>query len=127
MVSPFVTCGDIVVMDNLSSHKGPAVREQSFGHEVRNAWFFDADATFLTIGAQASLLNATRLFENPVDALCYFADSQIAQGLTYLFNTMAGNDPGWFSPAIPVELRLRVIRGTVLLFEMAIYRDALRS
>jgi hypothetical protein len=37
--------------------------------------------------------------------------------LTYLFNTMASGDPGWFTPAIPVELRLRAARGTASLFE----------
>lgn len=27
MLVPILRCGDIVVMDNLSSHKGPAIRE----------------------------------------------------------------------------------------------------
>ena len=47
-----------------------------------------------------------------------FADRQIVQGLTYLVNTMASGDRGWFcSTEVPVKERIRSVEAAVPFFE----------
>ena len=95
--------------------------EHAFGHEVRfhgNAWFFDVDSDFWDPGPAEALARLTRLFEDPVPALEWFSDRQIAQGLTYLVNTMASGDNGWFyAPEVPLAARLRAVESVGDLFE----------
>src|SRR6185369_10812511 len=60
----------------------------------------------------------TRLFEDPNVVVERFADSQIAQGLTYLVDTMASGDDGRLADrSIPIGNRLRLVRSVGILFE----------
>ncbi len=94
--------------------------EHVFGHEVRYqqpAWFFDADADWWAPAPGDAVAYLTRLFEDPEPALRYFADSQIAQGLTYLVNTSATGDDGWLADtSVPPERRLRCVQAVHTLF-----------
>ncbi|MEZ5668990.1 MAG: hypothetical protein R3F55_16415 [Alphaproteobacteria bacterium] len=94
--------------------------EHAFGPAVRPhgaAWFFDADCAWWDPPPAQAIAHLTRLFADPVPALAWFADSQIAQGLTYLVDSMATGDDGWFSaPAVPVADRLRCIAAIGTLF-----------
>ena len=86
--------------------------EHCFGHEVRmhgNPWYFDPDTPYWDPPADEALSHLVGLFENPVSALENYADSQISQGLTYLVNTMASGDCGWFYSGSPGGLE-RVIQ-----------------
>jgi hypothetical protein len=95
--------------------------EHAFGHEVRlgrNPWYFDTNAPRWDPTATQALTYLTWLCEDPAGALDTFADSQIAQGLTYLFNTMATGDSGWFcSSTVLPQLRVRAVRSIYWLFE----------
>jgi hypothetical protein len=95
--------------------------EHCFGHEVRmhgNPWYFDPDTPHWDPPADEALSHLVGLFENPVSALENYADSQISQGLTYLVNTMASGDCGWFySRAVSVSDRLRAISAIYSLFD----------
>jgi hypothetical protein len=47
-----------------------------------------------------------------------FADRQLAQGLTYLLDTMASGDSGWLcSTEVPVDERLRCVEAIAPFFE----------
>ncbi len=95
--------------------------DHAFGHEVRigrNPWFFDEDRAFWQPTSAEYVAHLTRLFENPEPLVDVFADSQIAQGLTYLVDTMAvGDDRHLADPAVPVADRLRLIASIATLFE----------
>ena len=94
--------------------------EHTFGHEVRiqqAAWFFDQDRDWWDPEPAVALAYLTQLFEDPEPSLRWYSDSQIAQGLTYLVNTSASGDNGWFcSTAVPIEARVRCVEAVASLF-----------
>ena len=87
--------------------------EHAFGHEVRigrNAWYFDDDIDWWGPEPIVAIDYLTRLFAQPEAALEWFADSQIAQGLTYLLGTSASGDNGWFyATSVPIAKRVACI------------------
>jgi hypothetical protein len=89
--------------------------EHAFGHEVRfqqATWFFDHDRDWWKPGPAVALAYLTCLFESPEPLIFEYSDSQIARGLTYLVNTSASGDNGWFNAtAVPVEDRVRCRSG----------------
>ncbi|MFK4794240.1 hypothetical protein [Sphingobium sp. ZW T5_29] len=95
--------------------------EHVFSHEVRlhgNAWHFDTDAPWWDPAPAVAVDYLTRLFSDPVPALAWFSDAQIAQGLTYLMNTSASGDSGWlYSQDVPVGARRRCIEAIAVRFE----------
>jgi len=95
--------------------------EHAFGREVRilqAPWYFDPDHDWWDPAPAQAIAYLTRLFENPTPALEAFADRQIAQGLTYLVNTMASGDNGWFySVDVPVGERIRAVEAIVPFFD----------
>ena len=94
--------------------------EHAFGHEVRlqqAAWFFDRDCDWWDPEPAVALAYLTRLFEDPEPSFRWYSDSQIAQGLTYLVNTSASGDNGWFSSTdVPIESRVRCVEAIALFF-----------
>ncbi|MGY3145974.1 hypothetical protein ACVWYQ_002973 [Bradyrhizobium sp. USDA 3397] len=94
--------------------------EHAFGREVRfqqAPWYFDPEHDWWDPPAVEAVSYLTRLFEDPEPALQGFADSQIAQGLTYLVNTNAGGDSRWLcSTDVPVEDRVRGVTSVAALF-----------
>lgn len=95
--------------------------EHSFGREVRfqqAPWYFDPDTDWWDPLPVEAVSYLTRLFEDPESALQGFADSQIAQGLTYLVNTSASGDNRWLcSTDVPIKDRVRCINSVAILFE----------
>jgi hypothetical protein len=95
--------------------------EHAFGHEVRiqqAPWYFDLDHDWWDPTPAQAIAYLTRLFENPEPALECFADRQIAQGLTYLLNTMASGDSGWLcSTEVPGDERRRCVEAIAPFFE----------
>ena len=95
--------------------------EHAFGREVRlsgNPWFLDSDCDWWSPSSTEYVAYLTRLFENPEVLTASFADSQIAQGLTYLTDVSAVGDDGHLAdPAVPIASRLRLLASTVVLFE----------
>ncbi|ODR88742.1 hypothetical protein [Sinorhizobium alkalisoli] len=99
----------------------PAVRDlsyeawlqHSFGEPVRahgNPWFFDEDPPWWDPQPTVAIEYFTKLFSTIEQSLASFSDAQIAQGLTYLLNTSASGDNGWFlSGSTPVEKRLTCV------------------
>ena len=94
--------------------------EHAFGHEVRlqaSPWCFDPDSDWWDPTPDQAVAYLTRLFEEPEPALRWFADGQIAQGLTYLVGTSASGDNGWFyATSVPVEQRLRCVEAVGTFF-----------
>jgi hypothetical protein len=94
--------------------------EHAFGHEVRlqaSPWYFDPDSDWWDPTPDQAVAYLTRLFEEPEPALRWFADRQIAQGLTYLVSTSASGDNRWFcATSVPVEHRLRAIEAVGTFF-----------
>ncbi|MDF3076102.1 MAG: hypothetical protein K0S54_3769, partial [Alphaproteobacteria bacterium] len=88
--------------------------EHAFAPAVRvgrNAWFFDDDCDWWDPPASVAVGHITRLFADPVPPLQWFADAQIAQGLTYLFSISATGGKDWLSdPGTPLEQRLACVR-----------------
>ncbi|WP_313806782.1 hypothetical protein [Sphingobium sp.] len=95
--------------------------EHAFSHEVRlhgNGWFFDMDAPWWDPAPGVAVDYLTRLFADPLPALQWFSDAQIAQGLTYLMNTSASGDSGWlYSREVPAAERQHCIEAIAILFE----------
>jgi hypothetical protein len=95
--------------------------EHAFSHEIRKyqaAWYFDLDAPWWDGPPAVTIAYLTRLFEDPVPALAYFADSQIAQGLHYLIDTGAGGTVLALSRSVvPLPERLRCLEAIGTLFE----------
>jgi len=95
--------------------------EHVFGHEVRsqrNPWYFDPDHEWWSPTPVEFVGHLTRLFEDPDPLVGMFADSQIAQGLTYLVDTSASGDDGHLAnTAVPIADRLRLVRSIEILFE----------
>jgi len=95
--------------------------EHAFAPEVRsqgNAWYFDDDPPWWDPPASAAVDHITRLFSDPQPPLKWFADSQIAQGLTYLFSISATGGKDWLSdPRVPVDKRLACVKSIFTLFE----------
>ena len=94
--------------------------EHAFAPAMRmhgNPWYFDVDAPWWNPSPAEALGHITRLCEHPAILLAPYADGQIAQGLTYLFNTMARGDDGWFySREVPTPVRRQAIAATFHLF-----------
>ena len=94
--------------------------EHSFGREVRfqqAPWYFDPAHDWWDPPPVDAVAYLTRLFEDPEAALQGFADSQIAQGLTYLVNTNAGGENKWLcSTDVPVKDRIRCVASVAALF-----------
>jgi len=94
--------------------------EHSFGREVhfqQAPWYFDPDRDWWDPPPMEAVSYLTRLFEDPEPALQGFADSQIAQGLTYLVNTSASGDNRWLcSTDVPVKDRVHCVRSVAALF-----------
>jgi hypothetical protein len=83
-----------------------------------NPWYFVSDTPHWNPPANEALSYLTDLFENPLSALENYADSQISQGLTYLVDTTASGDSGWFnSRAVTVLERLQAISVIYALFD----------
>jgi hypothetical protein len=95
--------------------------DHAFGHEVRfarNPWFFDTDSDWWDPEPATAVDYLTRLFTTSEQSLAWFADAQIAQGLTYLLSTSASGDNGWlYSRDVPTEARLACIRSIFPFFE----------
>ena len=95
--------------------------KHAFSHEVRlhgNAWFFDLDAPWWDPTPAVAVDYLTRLYADPLPALQWFGDAQIAQGLTYLMNTSASGDSGWlYCRDVPAIERQRCIETIAILFE----------
>jgi hypothetical protein len=94
--------------------------EHSFGREVRfqqAPWYFDPEHDWWDPSPAEAVAYLTRLFEDPEIALQGFADSQIAQGLTYLVNTSASGDERWLcSTDVPIKDRVRCVNSVAELF-----------
>lgn len=83
--------------------------EFQFGREVRahgNPWYFDADCDWWEPEPRTGVAFLTRLFADGPQALQWFSDAQIAQGLDGLVNTAAVGDQPWMrDPVTPAEER----------------------
>jgi hypothetical protein len=94
--------------------------EHAFGHEVRYQrlpWFFDEDCAWWDAEPATAISFLTRLFQAPDILTAQFSDDQIAQGLTYLLDTGAVGDNGWFySREVPAAARKTCIAATFNLF-----------
>ena len=94
--------------------------DHSFGREVRfqqSPWYFDPEHDWWDPPPAEAVSYLTRLFEDPETALQGFADSQIAQGLTYLANTSASGDNRWLcSTDVPIKDRVRCVKSVAELF-----------
>ena len=94
--------------------------EHAFGQEVRfqrPPWFFDSDADWWDPAPRIAIEFLTRLFRSPAILTEQFSDGQIAQGLTYLLNTGAVGDNGWFyNSGVPACDRKVCIAATFNLF-----------
>ena len=94
--------------------------EHAFGHAVRlqaSPWCFDPDSDWWDPTPDQAVAYLTRLFEEPEPALRWFADGQLAQGLTYLVGTSASGDNGWFyATSVAVEQRLRCVEAVGTFF-----------
>jgi hypothetical protein len=94
--------------------------EHAFGHEVRfhgAPWFFDQDAPWWEPSPAVAVAYLTRLFASAAEALEFFSDAQVAQGLTYLVSTSASGDNGWLSsPSVPTADRLACVEAIHELF-----------
>jgi len=95
--------------------------EHAFGREVRfhqAPWYFDLDHDWWDPTPAQAIAYLTRLLENPEPALDGFADRQIAQGLTYLLDTTASGDSGWFyTTKVPLRDRIRCVEAIEPFFE----------
>jgi len=90
---------------------GPAARAHG------NPWYFDPDANWWAPDPATAVAFFTRLFEAPARLADAYADRQIGQGFTYLLDTGARGDDGWFSSrTVPAEARERCIRAIFPLF-----------
>lgn len=94
--------------------------EHAFAPEVRvgrPAWYFDDDCPWWDPPAAIAVDHITRLFSDPEPPLAWFADSQIAQGLTYLFSISATGGKDWLSdPSVATDKRLACVRSIFSLF-----------
>ncbi len=95
--------------------------EHAFGREVRigrNAWFFDDDCDWWDPPAAIAVDYIARLFADPQKPLSWFAEAQIAQGLTYLFSISATGGKDWLSDRTTAfDRRLACVRAIFTLFE----------
>jgi hypothetical protein len=94
--------------------------EHAFVREVRlqqAPWYFDPNPDWWDPRPAEAVSYLCRLFEEPEPALEGFADSQIAQGITYLVNTSACGDNRWLcSTDVPVKDRVRCVSSIATLF-----------
>ena len=94
--------------------------EFQFGHAVRahgNPWYCDIDGDWWAPEPRTGIAYLTRLFSNGPQALQWFSDAQIAQGLTGLVNTMAVGDQPWMrDPVTPASERAAVWDAMALFF-----------
>ena len=94
--------------------------EHVFSHEVpkyQAQWYFDADADWWDGPPALTISYITRLFSDPDPPLAYFADSQIAQGLTYIIDNGAGDQMSALSQvSVPLGDRLACVESISDLF-----------
>ena len=94
--------------------------EHVFSHEVPTyhaAWYFDVEADWWDGPPALTISYITRLFSDPDPPLTYFADSQIAQGLTYLIDCGAGDQMSALSQvSVPLEVRITCVESINGLF-----------
>jgi hypothetical protein len=94
--------------------------EHAFGKEVRigrNQWFFDQDIDWWDPEPAIAVDYLTRLFTDAPRHLQWFADTQIAQGFTYLLSTSAMGDNGWlYARSVPGEQRRQCVQALSRLF-----------
>jgi len=94
--------------------------DHAFSHGVRfqrNTWFFDPDHDWWDPQPVVAVAYLTRLFKEAEQSVYWFSDEQIAQGLTYLLNTSASGDNGWYSSTTPpIEDRVRGVGAVADLF-----------
>lgn len=82
---------------------GPAVRPRG------NPWYFDVDADWWEPEPRTGIAYLTRLFSNGPEALQWFSDVQIAQGLDGLINTAVTGGLAWMvDPITPAAERAGV-------------------
>ena len=85
--------------------------EFQFGHAVRahgNPWYCDIDGDWWWPEPRTGIAYLTRLFSDGPQAMQWFSDAQIAQGLTGLITTMAVGDQPWMrDPVTPADERAR--------------------
>jgi hypothetical protein len=94
--------------------------EYVFSHPVRiyqPRWYDEPDSERWDAAATTKAHYLTRLFEDSEPALAFFADSQIAQGLTYLIDPGASDHAlSLLDDAVLIEERLQGLRATYSLF-----------
>ncbi|NUT00277.1 MAG: hypothetical protein HOP96_04825 [Sphingomonas sp.] len=94
--------------------------EFQFGHAIRahgNAWYFDFDGDWWEPEPRTGVAHLTRLFANGPEALQWFSDAQIAQGLDGLINTAAVGDMPWMrDPSIPADERVKAWEAVATFF-----------
>ena len=94
--------------------------EHIFSHPVpvyQPRWYDQPDSERWDAAASRKAHYLTRLFEDPEPALAFFADSQIAQGLTYLIDPGASDHAlSLFDESVSIDERLRGLRATYSLF-----------
>lgn len=82
---------------------GPAVRRHG------NPWYFDLDADWWDPEPRTGIAYLTRLFSEGPEALQWFSDAQIAQGLDGLVNTAVTGGLAWMvDPITPATERVGV-------------------
>lgn len=108
-------------MPALTNLSFPDWIEHAFGREVRlhgNPWFFDPDPDWWDPKPEEAVSYITRLLIDAPSALEWFSHDQIAQGFTYLMNTSASGDSGWFhAQTVPEDARRDCIMAMLPLFE----------
>lgn len=94
--------------------------EHVFSHPVpihQRQWYYEAESERWDATASRKANYLTRLFEDPEPALAFFADSQIAQGLTYLIDPGASDHAlSLLDESVPLGERLRGLRAAYNLF-----------
>src|SRR5262249_53796193 len=91
-----------------------------FDHAVpfyEQTWYFEPDGDWWSPRPDQAIDYLTRLFENPEPLTDQFADSQIAQGLTYLVSASAGSYCRFLTDGrVPPEARVTCIAAMQTLF-----------
>jgi len=94
--------------------------EFQFGHAIRphgNPWYFDLDGDWWEPEPRTGVAYLTRLFSEGPEALQWFSDAQIAQGLYGLVNTSAVGDQPWMhDPDTPAEDRAAAWNAVAIFF-----------
>jgi hypothetical protein len=92
--------------------------EFHFGCAVGKPWYFEFDHDWWAPEPRQGIAYLTRLFADGPEALNWFHDDQIAQGLTGLVDAMAiGGQPWMADPVTPAEERAAVWPAIARFFE----------